>query len=155
MGTARSRIYMPYSYFYKRTRSIMRLYGSLPPTIWPKMGEYKQCPRFGFKTRNHKKEKNRALPAPMEEIEEEATSTERIRWKANRSGEPEGAPGRRTKQPVARDKRSGEHEGEKKDPFCPLPLYTPQMSTGSTAPGSASTGPVATWWLRAVLPLQK
>ena len=89
------------------------------------MGEYKQCPRVGFKTWNPKKEKNKALPVSMEEIEEEAASTERIRWKANRSGEPEGAPGRRTKQPAVRDKRRDEHEVEKKDPFYPLPLYKP------------------------------
>ena len=42
------------------------------------MGEYKQCPRVGFKTRNPKEEKNKALPVSMEEIEEEAASTERI-----------------------------------------------------------------------------
>ena len=43
------------------------------------MGEYKQCPRVGFKIRNPKKEKNKALPVSMEEIKEEAASTERIR----------------------------------------------------------------------------
>ena len=43
------------------------------------MGEYKQCPRVGFKMRNPKKDNNKALPVSMEEIEEEAASMERIR----------------------------------------------------------------------------
>ena len=155
MGTTRSRIYMPYSYYYVRTGSRKRLYGSLPPTIWPKMGEYKQCPRVGFKTRNPKKRRTRHYRYPWKRSKRRRPPRSRSDGGPN---DPESLRALRGKDEATGgegEKGKDEHEGEKKDPFCPLPLYKPQMSAGSTAPRSGSTGPVATRWLRAVLPLQK